>query len=60
MINGELVKGYQGYAGEMGHKISNPDGELCNCGNSGCWQIYSSEASFLKQLSEKLKTNIDL
>ncbi|ULT57893.1 ROK family transcriptional regulator [Neobacillus drentensis] len=54
LINGELVKGYQGYAGEMGHMIINPNGELCNCGNSGCWELYTSEVSFFKQLSKKL------
>jgi predicted NBD/HSP70 family sugar kinase len=54
LINGKLVKGYQGYAGEMGHMIINPNGELCSCGNSGCWELYASEVSFFKQLSEKL------
>lgn len=54
LINGNIVKGYQGYAGEMGHMIINPNGELCNCGNSGCWELYASEVSFFKQLSEKL------
>jgi predicted NBD/HSP70 family sugar kinase len=54
LINGNLVKGYQGYAGEMGHMIINPNGELCNCGNSGCWELYASEVSFFKQLSKKL------
>ncbi|OLS34869.1 ROK family transcriptional regulator [Bacillus sp. MRMR6] len=54
LINGELVKGYQGYAGEIGHMIINPNGKLCNCGNSGCWELYASEVSFFKQLAEKL------
>ncbi|MBT2733854.1 ROK family protein [Bacillus sp. ISL-7] len=54
LINCKLVKGYQGYAGEIGHMIINPNGELCNCGNSGCWELYASEISFFKQLSEKL------
>jgi predicted NBD/HSP70 family sugar kinase len=54
LINGNLVKGSKGYAGEMGHMIINPNGELCNCGNLGCWELYASEVSFLKRLSEKL------
>lgn len=54
LINGELVKGYHGYAGEMGHMIINPDGKPCNCGKSGCWELYASEVSFIKQLSNKL------
>lgn len=52
LINGELLKGYHGYAGEMGHMIIVTDGKPCNCGNSGCWELYASEASFFKQLEE--------
>jgi len=52
LINGELLKGYHGYAGEMGHMIIVPDGKPCNCGNSGCWELYASEASILNQLKE--------
>ncbi|MCV9888524.1 ROK family transcriptional regulator [Metabacillus halosaccharovorans] len=52
LINGELLKGYHGYAGEMGHMIIVPDGRPCNCGNSGCWELYASEASILNQLKE--------
>ncbi len=52
LINGELLKGYHGYAGEMGHMIIVPDGRPCNCGNSGCWELYASEASILHQLKE--------
>ncbi|MEY2195652.1 ROK family protein [Neobacillus sp. BF23-41] len=54
LINGELVKGYHGYAGEMGHMIINPNGKPCNCGNFGCWELYASEVSFFNELSEKL------
>ncbi|MEH7418715.1 ROK family transcriptional regulator [Neobacillus drentensis] len=54
LINGELVKGYHGYAGEMGHMIINPNGKPCNCGNFGCWELYASEVSFINELSKKL------
>ncbi|MFC4323739.1 ROK family protein [Litchfieldia salsa] len=54
LINGEQLKGYHGYAGEMGHMIIIPDGKPCNCGNLGCWELYASENSFLKQLAESL------
>ncbi|TXC90627.1 ROK family protein [Metabacillus litoralis] len=50
LINGELLKGYHGYAGEMGHMIVVPDGKPCNCGNSGCWELYASEASLFSEL----------
>ncbi|MEH7081412.1 ROK family transcriptional regulator [Neobacillus drentensis] len=52
LFNGELVKGYHGFAGEMGHMIISPDGKPCNCGKTGCWELYASEVSFFKNLSE--------
>ncbi len=42
VINGELVLGNTGQAGEVGHIIVDPSGPLCNCGNSGCLEQYSS------------------
>lgn len=56
MVNGELLKGYHGYAGEIGHIIVVPDGKPCNCGNFGCWEQYASEYSFCKQLAQKKET----
>ncbi|MEK3888702.1 ROK family protein [Bacillus sp. FSL K6-3431] len=53
MMNGELLKGYHGYAGEMGHMIVVPDGLACNCGNRGCWEQYASESNFFRQLKAK-------
>lgn len=52
LINGELLKGYNGYAGEMGHMIIIPEGKQCNCGNLGCWELYASEGSFFEQLAD--------
>ncbi|KKI94160.1 ROK family protein [Bacillus sp. SA1-12] len=55
LINGEPLKGYHGYAGELGHMIVVPDGKPCNCGNLGCWELYASEDRFYKQAAEELK-----
>lgn len=52
MMKGEILKGYHGYAGEIGHMIVVPDGKPCSCGNLGCWEQYASELSFFKQLSD--------
>ncbi|PAV30608.1 ROK family protein [Virgibacillus profundi] len=54
MIDGEIHKGYHGYAGEMGHMIISPDGKACKCGNNGCWERYASEPSLFEQLSKQL------
>ncbi len=42
VIDGELVLGNSGQAGELGHITVDPVGPLCNCGNRGCLEQYSS------------------
>ena len=42
VINNQLVLGNSGQAGEVGHMTIVPDGVLCNCGNRGCLEQYSS------------------
>jgi glucokinase-like ROK family protein len=36
LFHGEIVHGWRGTAGEIGHTIIDPDGPLCNCGGHGC------------------------
>ncbi|MCP8970516.1 ROK family transcriptional regulator [Ectobacillus ponti] len=57
MIDGKLLRGHHGYAGEIGHMIVVPDGRPCSCGNLGCWEQYASEHSFIKQL-QSLKPDV--
>ncbi len=59
MMDTELFKGYDGYAGEAGHMIVVPGGKPCTCGNRGCWEQYASESTFFKELAQK-KHNVDL
>ena len=35
--------------GEVGHMVMNPDGPECACGNHGCLETYSSEATILRK-----------
>ncbi len=42
IVNGELLLGHDGMAGEMGHVNVNPNGRLCNCGSKGCLETYAS------------------
>jgi glucokinase len=42
---GRLLRGANGFAGEVGHVIVEPGGPLCGCGNRGCWeQVASGQA----------------
>lgn len=54
IMDGEVIKGYHGYAGEMGHMVLFPDGLPCKCGNKGCWELYASEASLFSILSQAM------
>ncbi|UJF26620.1 ROK family transcriptional regulator [Planococcus sp. 107-1] len=57
IMDGELLKGYNGFAGEMGHMIVVPGGKQCTCGNKGCWEMYASEARLLQNLADIKKKN---
>jgi len=54
MMNGQLVVGATGIAGEFGHVSINEDGPLCNCGNRGCWEVYASNVAAVNYYYESL------
>ena len=43
VIDGRLVSGHGGTAGEFGHMAINLDGPRCACGSNGCWMAYISD-----------------
>jgi glucokinase-like ROK family protein len=47
---GQLCRGVTGAAGELGHMTMDPDGELCNCGNRGCWETLVSQRALFRQV----------
>ncbi|MCL4449595.1 MAG: ROK family protein [Actinobacteria bacterium] len=42
IAGGKVVRGAEGFAGEVGHMAVDPDGPLCPCGKKGCWELYAS------------------
>ena len=42
VLDGRLLRGANGFAGEPGHMIVEADGPLCVCGQRGCWEMYAS------------------
>ncbi len=50
VINGELYRGSHGMAGEIGHVIVEPDGDLCACGLRGCLETIASGAAVMRQI----------
>jgi glucokinase len=41
VIDGRVVLGHDGTAGELGHQTIDPDGPWCGCGNRGCLEAYA-------------------
>ena len=42
VLDGQVVHGFHGFAGEFGHMRLVPDGRPCECGLHGCWEQYCS------------------
>lgn len=42
VVNGQVIYGYNSFAGELGHAIAVRDGRRCNCGRNGCLERYAS------------------
>ena len=46
--SGRPLVGSNGYAGEVGHVVVNPDGRDCRCGSRGCWETEAGEEQLLR------------
>ncbi len=58
VCGGSLVYGHDGFAGELGHVIVEPDGRPCGCGRNGCLETYCSASGLVKSyLEESLPHN---
>lgn len=55
VVNGDLVHGHSGFAGEIGHTIVEPGGRLCGCGLRGCLETYASATGLLQTARELLE-----
>lgn len=42
VLDGKLLRGANGFAGEPGHMVIDPDGPPCPCGQRGCWETFAS------------------
>ncbi len=50
VVNGEVVYGHTGFAGEYGHVIVKPGGRDCGCGRKGCLETYASATGIVRTL----------
>lgn len=56
VVNGKLVYGHDGFAGEIGHTVVDPDGRECGCGRKGCLETYASATGIRRTLLELMGT----
>lgn len=54
VVNGQLVYGHDGFAGELGHVIVQRGGRLCGCGRKGCLETYCSATGVARTAREFL------
>ncbi len=49
VLDGQIVRGRFGIAGEFGHMQVVPGGQRCECGNKGCWEQYASGNALVRE-----------
>jgi len=56
VVNGQLVYGHDGFAGELGHVIMRRhNGRICGCGRAGCLEAYTSATGVARTAREYLE-----
>ncbi len=60
VINGQLVYGHDGFAGELGHVVmKRNNGRICGCGRTGCLEAYCSATGVARTAREFLEIRTD-
>ena len=59
VVNGEIYAGSTGTAGELGHMVIDDDGPLCNCGNTGCWEMLASGTALASEAKRIIERGTD-
>jgi glucokinase len=55
VVNGQMVLGCDGMAGELGHVIVEKNGRQCGCGRKGCLETYCSATGVARTAREILE-----
>lgn len=54
LLDGRVLRGSNGMAGEFGHMQVVPDGHTCECGRRGCWEQYSSGNALVRNARARM------
>ncbi len=55
VIEGKILRGKDGFGGEVGHMVINPEGPLCGCGGRGCLEVYASGQGIQRMALEAME-----
>lgn len=55
VIDGELVRGDNQQAAEIGHMVVVKDGERCGCGRRGCLEAYASKTGMARRIAHEIR-----
>jgi glucokinase len=53
VMDGSIVNGFSGLAGELGHTVIVAGGKPCSCGRKGCLERYASTSAFVQDYKEE-------
>jgi len=55
ILEGELYRGFNGTAGEVGHMVLQVGGPKCGCGNNGCFEALASRTAIFRDIQQRMK-----
>jgi len=59
VVNGKIVYGHDGFAGELGHTVAVPEGRQCACGKQGCLETYVSASGIKRTMYKMIASEIE-
>src|SRR5262249_9082511 len=59
VVDGKILKGASGTAGEIGHTVLYPFGRPCGCGAFGCLEAYASRGAIARLLASEVARGIE-
>lgn len=57
IVNGKMLRGFNGAGGEVGHMTLISGGEECTCGRPGCWEAYASVTALIRQTKRAMDSD---
>jgi len=52
---GRMFSGVTGVGAEFGHMTMDPNGEICKCGNQGCWETQVSQQALFRHVWRRVE-----